>query len=785
MRKRPLMLIACVFLAGLAYQKYSFKILAVAGLLLILQEFWIGWKRKKFRNVAGRSMVLLSAFLLGSFHMQREITFREAYMSKIIDGSRIAVWGELIKMETTEYGKRGILSDCYIDFGEGVVPCNDVMMYTSKDQFQIGQIHKITGQVNMFSEARNEGNFDARKYYQSLKIDFAMDEEETVLHQNNTDFFRTGLMSLKEKISRVYEVCMKTKSAGFYQAMVLGDKMKLDEELKDLFLLGGISHILAISGLHVSILGRGCYRFLRRSGIGFGVAGLLGGALLITYCVMVGSGTSTIRAVGMMLFFFLAQWMGRSYDMLNALGGMVLILLWDNPFLVENSGFWFSVMALLGVGVVGKELSYSEEPKGPKKGTKGIGSGFWMSIGITMTTLPVTALSYYEIPLYSPLVNFLVLPLLTPIFSLAVFGGLLGLWAPVQDVVKILLQPCQWLLNFYEWICNMVAKLPEASVICGKPQWWQVALYYGVLFGGVYVLRMFVKRKGDGEKGKEKSITHRKFVLGMIFVICGWCIFVPKQKIFEITFLDIGQGDGIYISAGDGAAYFIDGGSSSVDSVGEHRILPFLKAKGVKSIDYWFVSHADADHISGLLEVLESGYLLEHLVVAKYCPKDDKYEQLLSVAKEKGVEVLHMEVGHRVCSQNMEITCLAPSVKQVANDDRNENSLVLQVEWIDEEYPQGFKALFAGDISTEVEKHLCEADLLEDVDLYKAIHHGSNYSNSALLLEITQPEYIVVSCGENNLYGHPGVKAVERMQASGAEIFYTKDNGQVTFPLLQ
>ena len=172
MRKRPLLLLACVFLTGIVYQRYSIRIIVAVVLLLMIWEYTKGRQSKKFWKMAGRSIILLSAFLIGVFHMQREINFRDAYMSKIEDGSRITVWGKLIKLEAMEYGKRGILSNCYIDFGEGVMACNDIMVYTSNDQYELGQIHKVKGKVNMFSRARNEGNFDSLVYYQSLKIDF-------------------------------------------------------------------------------------------------------------------------------------------------------------------------------------------------------------------------------------------------------------------------------------------------------------------------------------------------------------------------------------------------------------------------------------------------------------------------------------------------------------------------------------------------------------------------------------------------------------------------------------
>lgn len=783
MRKRPLAYIACVFLTGLCYQKYQIRLLILVLAGVMLWEIWSGRKAKNFRKMAGRSMALLSAFLLGIFHMYHEEAYRDAYMSKVIDGSQVTVWGELIKTETTDYGVRGILTDCYVSLGEENMPCNDIMVYFGTDDYHIGRIHKITGQLNRFSNARNQGNFDSEIYYQSLKIDFSVKEESCEHFESTSQGIRRGLLQIRQRMAAVYKVCLQEKAAGFYQAMVLGDKTNLDEVLKHLFTLGGISHILAISGLHVSIIGRGFYRLLRQGGISFWVAGGLGSIVLILYSTMVGNSTSTVRAVGMLLLFFLSQGLGRSYDMLNALGAMVIFLLWENPFLIENTGFWFSVTALLGVGIVGAELSHVESAGVKKKWT----SGLWMSFGITLTTLPVTALSYYEIPLYAPVVNFVVLPLLTPVFVLAVTGGLLGCLLPISGVLAILLKPCEWLLAFYEWICEMVANLPGAGVLCGKPEMWQVVLYYVTLFGGVHLLRCM---KSDGGVQTSEVIKgsrrKRRVILAGTIVSCVLCIFFPKSHDFEITFLDVGQGDGIYISAGDGTKCFIDGGSSNVNGVGEYRILPFLKSKQIATIDYWFVSHCDMDHISGLLEIMENNYKVEHIVLYKRRSMEENYLLLLEKAKEVGIDVIFMKAGDKVQSTDMEITCIAPGVQNagVKEEDVNENSLVLLVEYKPTD-GRRFKALFAGDISTKVERELCERDLLTDIDLFKANHHGSNYSNGELWLKTITPEYIVISCSEKNIYGHPGDEAVERMINSGARIFYTMENGQVTFPLIQ
>lgn len=761
------MYLACVFLTGLAYQRYSIKALALVCSVFIIWEIRSGRKSRKVRMIAGRSILLLSAFFLGIFHMQKEEAFRSAYMSKIIDGSRITVWGECIKTENTEYGIRGFLSDCYIKWDDEVMPCNDILVYTSDDQLSIGRIHKIIGKFNMFQAARNEGNFDSNQYYQSLKIDFSVKAEEIYLLEDAWNL-RNALLEVRERVSLVYQTYLSNEAAGFYQAMLLGEKEGLDENLKALFLIGGISHILAISGMHVSILGRGLYQGLRRAGVGFGISGICGGILLFFYCIMAGSSTSTVRAVGMMLCFYQAQWIGRSYDMLNCLGFMAIILLWQNPFLIENTGFWFSITALLGVGLVGSGLAKKE----------GRLQGIWMSLGITLTTIPVTALSYYEIPLYASLVNFIVLPLLTPIFILAVACGVLGTCLPEFGLLSILLKPCEWLLTFYKWVCKMVSHLPGANLLCGKPQIGQVLLYYTILFIGIYLLA--VLRKNETQR-KRKAI---KFT---IIGICVACLFFPKAREAEISFLDVGQGDGIYICAGDGTDCFIDGGSSSVSEVGEYRILPFLKAKGVGEIDYWFISHMDMDHVSGIFEILENGYKIEHIVLSELCSSDDNFKKLELITKEMGTKIIYMKVGDKLCSKNMKITCLGPHIKSDGNytTDANENSLVLQMEWKRPLQKKAFKALFAGDISCEMEEYLCQTGQLEDVDLFKANHHGSNYSNSTLFLEIIRPEYVVVSCSATNRYGHPGPLAVKRMHACGAEVFYTMDDGQITFPLIQ
>ncbi len=767
MRKRPLFLSALVFGAGLLCYRYQRYEMVVWLIIWLGYEIYCSRENKKKIQVAGRCILLLATFLLGNLHMSSELAFRENYLSKMQDGSTITVWGEVIKREFRDTGEWNsiYLSDCYISLEGAIIPCNDVIIYSSNHRYEIGEIHKISGELNMFEKAANEGGFDRKQYYQSLKIDFAVYEKEHLCLKRSDNWLKCAILKLGERIAHVYESCATLKLAGFLTGMILGDRSGLDKALKDLFTDGGLAHILAISGLHVSIIGRGFYGLLRKRGMSFGLAGILGSVLLVSYCFLVGNGMSAIRAVGMMFLYFSAQALGRSYDMLNSLGVMAFVLLWQNPFLLNYSGFLFSVTALLGVGYVAS-----------------IWGKFGSGVAITMTSLPLVALSYYEIPLYAPLTNFLLLPLLTPIFTLALLAGVVGIWIPW--LAECLLLPCEWGLGIYEWVCTAVSKLPLALVITGKPEVWAIVLYYGALLVGTYVIKK--KYYIQMDRG-EKKLTWTGKIRGIgIFALCLWLVIYPKPQQAEISFLDVGQGDGIYINSGDGSSFFLDGGSAFSDSLGEYTLLPFLKSKDVSGIDYWFVSHADNDHISGLKEVFQSGYMVRHLVVSAYAPQQDKLRELLELAEGVGTQIIYMKAGDYLETDNCCIRCIYPGETDVAEnpelaEDCNEMAMVLEVSFAELAGIRNFTALFTGDISSKVEKRLVEEGRVGDVDLYKAAHHGSRYSNSKEFLECIRPEWIVVSCSATNTYGHPGPEAVKRMEEIGAQIRYTMEEGQIQF----
>lgn len=746
-----------------------------------------------------RAFLCVILFAAGLVHMQEQQEIRGRLEEVLSDDDDVTVVGRISEKEETDtqssrsqveetvsgaqtFQKKQFiyyLRDTHILSEGRSYPCHGVLVYSSNGQYQPGNVLKADGRYMPFQISRNEGNFNEKQYQQSRKWEFRLFSDGESALSRNEDRFAVLLNRLRVSMKDVFVNTMDAEDAGLMASMTLGDRSFLEPEIKKLYQDAGISHVLAISGLHVSILGMGLLSLLQRLGCHRKWCAVFAAAIVCSFCVFSGMEVSTVRAVGMFLLMMAAQVLGYSYDSVTALFLSAAVQLWGNPFLTEYAGFLFSYGAVLGVVVVWKIIRSAqkeqlEEKKRKEKKRKekqkrqrwqevlqcaknkvcGI---IWVSVCIQLVTLPLTLYFYYEIPSYSIFVNVCILPFMGILLFLGFLGGLLGIWFP--GLGAVILTPGEWLLTLNKIVCIISGRLPWANFIAGKPSLQRVLVYYVALGICLY----FIWRR------KEK-----RYLAGMILIF-SCLLFVRGNAQFEIDVLDVGQGDGIFIQNDNGEHFFVDGGSSDVSGVGEYRILPFLKSRGIHGIKGWIVSHADADHISGLLELLQQGYPVETLILAEYMVKDEAMETLVQAAEKAGCEVLYVSPGMKFGSGNLVFTALAPKEN---GTDRNASSLSMLLEH------SGFRGVFTGDIGQEQEMELAESGNLArygagNVDFYKAAHHGSDYSNSQKFLEMIFPKMTVVSCAEKNTYGHPGREAMERIQKTGSRIFLTMDQGQI------
>ncbi|MCD8365753.1 MAG: ComEC/Rec2 family competence protein [Clostridiales bacterium] len=738
-------------------------------------------------------------------------------------------FGDDVKITGTVYQKE-VKSESYLYYLK--TEYKKVLVYYDSDEIPIGSFVTVCGDADFFSHAVNDGNFDLADYYRYQNISFRVFADSMVSRSEKGRSLKECLYQMQKRISAVFSSELNERDAGVLATLVAGNKGLMDAEVKEMYQDAGISHILAISGLHISILGMGIFRFLRRIRCPYPVSAGLGSAVMVCFVMMSGMGVSARRALIMYLVLMGAEVMGKAYDALNALALAALLLLIFQPMALYQSGFQFSFLAMAAIILSGAVFRRREErsAKKDKRITAGVGeagagrdknekkvTAFWRKLGselgnrllsgvfLQMFLLPLTAWIYFEVPVYAMFLNLLVIPLCSWLLGAGLLGGLTGLFRPLLS--KWILVLCHLILVFYEKSIALVNCLPFSQVITGKPSAWMMMLYYAVLVGAC-VLYLYRENREEGTEGIRNDLNRHErenrgrqpveirlgfakryrgknlrqvlpgvacrifFAISGVLLIC--ILFVPGKEICRIDFLDVAQGDGIYLTDGEGVHVMIDGGSSSESSVGEYRIEPFLKYHGVQTVDAWILTHSDSDHYSGLLELLGDGYDVTYLLLAESLPRDETWKELTEAAEKNGTEVVYVKEGDEIRMSGCEMVCLYPS-----SEDTSDDSNALSQVWSFQS--NSLSALFTGDIGEEQEQLLADRGLLTDITVLKVAHHGSKYSSCEEFLEKVSPEYAVISSGEGNSYGHPHAETLERLTTVGCEILQTQDSGQVTF----
>lgn len=330
----------------------------------------------------------------------------------------------------------------------------------------------------------------------------------------------------------------------------------------------------------------------------------------------------------------------------------------------------------------------------------------------------------------------------------------------LQILARVMALPVHVILTLYLQGCTFIRTLPGSMWMPGKPSTWQIGCFC-VLLGLVIGLKKL----------------QLKYRLGLL---CGAVLLfgVRDTSGLTVTFLDVGQGDCICIELPEGGAWLIDGGSSDISGVGEYRIEPFLKSQGIDTLEAVFLSHSDSDHTSGVIELLESGRIEVELLAlpcAEQSSTEAGFGEILALAKLRDIPILWLQTGMTWEHGAVKATCLHPEAGS-SYSSTNAASEVLYITYGD------FSLLLTGDVEGAGEEalldNLQEADI-SDVTVLKVAHHGSKYSSIAEILEQISPRVAVISCGEDNSYGHPHEETLKRLGEAGSMILTTPERGAV------
>lgn len=678
----------------------------------------------------------------------------------------------------------------------------------------------MSGTVSVPDSATNPGTFDQYIYLRN-KGYYLCISNGTIESGNHRPYSIEGfLYGIKNRCTKIIDNSFDSESAGIVKAMLVADKSTLDKNIKKLYSENGIAHIMAISGVHVAIIGMTLYGFLRKLRIGRLISGTFSIAIIILYGIMTGMSSSTERAVIMLILSIAAEYFGRKTDAPTSMGFAMIIMVLGNPYVILDAGFQLSFAAITGVTVVAPQLRkllrmfkcfIKEADEKKKQKHKKIMSlrkmiiklidAFVVGIASFITTTPVIIYYYYQFPPYSILINLIVIPLVSLIVGGSILVVLTGLFFTGAAVVMT--YPVRLILFGYKYLCIFASGLPGASVLVGHISIGMVFVYYLSVVLIFAILRMI--RIGKTERGGPILYLMLATVLFLTVVYEVY----SYDKSLKVVYMDVGQGDGVLLRTSGHGGILIDGGSSSNKRVGEYVMVPVLKYYGVSEVEYAFVSHGDVDHVSGLEYLLneeQSGVHVVNLVLPEYGDQD-ALQELKSEATANNVNIIYMKPGDNITynhqhAETINIECLYPDEEAGQGVlDTNNLSMILKttITWDVREADienlnkssdsdASLSLLFVGDAGIAAEKRLIElyeknslGEISDSIacDILKVGHHGSRNSSGSDFLKRVSAMYGIISCGKDNRYGHPHAETLERLKMADTKYMTTKEHGAI------
>lgn len=542
-------------------------------------------------------------------------------------------------------------------------------------------------------------------------------------------------------------------TAGFAVALLIGDKQQLDYEIDTAFKLSGISHIIAVSGLHVTILFSLIYVLVGRKNW---VALVVGLPILFFFAAVAGFSPSIMRACIMHSLMIVSLLLRKEYDPPTALGFAVLLMLLIDPWTITSVSFQLSVACMIGIFLFAEPIrdrlmdkKYLGRFKGrARKFCNTIAASIGMSVGATVTVTPLCAYYFHTVSLVSVLTNLLTVWLVTFVFYGVLIVLLTGLlWAPLGAFFGLIVA---WPIRYILAVSKLLASFPLAAVFTDSVYivLWLI-FAYGLLV--LYLLR-------------------RKNVLGSIcccaIALClalaaSWT--EPLLDECRVTVLDVGQGQCIVLQS-EGKTYVVDCGGDS-DTGAANTAANHLMSRGIFRIDGLILTHYDRDHAAG------AAYFLSRIptrtLYLPNCADKDATAQTLPDSYTR-----HIISETSVLSYGDTTLSLIPSQNNLSD---NESGLCVLFQ------TKKCDILITGDRSTAGEWELMHSVQLPKLDVLIVGHHGSKYSTDPLLLDVTRPRIAIISVGADNPYGHPTEEVLDRLADYGCAIFRTDVNGTVIF----
>ncbi|MFQ5830092.1 MAG: DNA internalization-related competence protein ComEC/Rec2 [Candidatus Methylomirabilia bacterium] len=784
----PLVPVALAFAAGVAGAAWIRPpALIIWGLApaVILVSAWALWRR---HQGLARLTVLLFVALLGLIHA-RSPSLPPAHLAHLPLPSSVPLEGRLAE-EPRRYAsdRTRLLIDAQgIQNGTEMRPTRGRVQATIYGEpVGLTQGQRIRGEFHLSRPLgfRNPGGFDYPTFLARRGI--------YVVASGRSDWLE--LLTPEEppwtvRIRRWTLATLKRHlpppSAGLLAGLLLGERIELPPGTVEAFRRAGVYHVLAVSGFHVALIASTIFLGLSLLRIPRRLVASLACLLVVGYALVIGGRPSALRATVMGVLLLVGLILEREVKVLNSLALAALVILVWRPGDLWEPGFQLSFAATVGIVCLAPPILSRLEERGWPRWLAG---AIAVSAGAQLAVTPLMLSHFNQLSLIGIAANLLVVPLA----ALAITLGLTALLitATSEALGHVLFQSVWLVLLALRSAVYSASAIPGAMVHLPAPHWSVVGAFYGLLWilawPSIESLSAPRSSRPNGfeVEPEQRPYRFRWVVAGLLalWVVAAslWPWIKPNEGRLRVTFLDVGQGDAVFVELPGGERLLIDGGpggSRRLD-VGELVIAPFLWNRAVRHLDVVAVTHSDPDHAGGLPAVLRRFTVGESWDNGYW---DRRTFGLRELVENSGVRRRSLHRGERIWLGPVMITVLNPparylqgSLRHPTSDDNN-NSLVLRLDWGEASF------LFAGDLEREGERALLDAHQPLRHLVLKVAHHGSRFSTTRAFLAAARPTFGVITVGARNPFGHPTRETLERLTASGVRVYRTDRDGAIIF----
>lgn len=562
-------------------------------------------------------------------------------------------------------------------------------------------------------------NFNYKKYLYNKKIYYTLSVDSYEIIKNNKNI----LYKIKDKL---YKKIINLDNNDYYLAFILGDKTLLSSEIYNSFQSNGISHLLALSGMHINILLLIINMFLKKFKENKKI--IITSFILIVFLILTGLTASLQRATIFYILKNINNKFNLRYSNIKLLFIVAFIILFINPFLIYDLGFIYSFIVCFGI------FYYSDFIKGNY-----VVKLFKLSLVTFLFSVPITIMVNYEVNLSSIFINMLFVPWISLIvyplslmsFIIPILNPLFGFTINITNNMNMLFSKISLIIN-----------IPKLSIIL-------IILFYLVLL-----------------------VRKKKLYICLFLILTFGKVMVLFDKNYYVYFFDIGQGDAsVLVSPHQKEVLMIDTGGKITYEKKEWQksnktynvsdgVIKFLKSKGITKLDYLIISHGDQDHAGDALNIIKK------LNVKKVVLNKGSTNSL-----EKKIINTNVKITNNYNLKYFNVI----NLNNGFYDNENDASLVNYITFLK------YKFLFMGDAPKNVEEKIIEKYNLFNIDVLKVGHHGSKTSSSKYFIDKIIPKYSVISVGRNNRYGHPHEEVLSNL--INTKILRTDSDGTITFKI--